>query len=341
MPENDLGPKPGESAAQFKDRITQTQRDLARAQAHAPVAVQDPPATQAQLPTATANANPSGAPAATPDQGRMPFVTKEAEDWWSKKGFKSADDMAQSYRELERELHRRAIETRTPPAGQPPAAPPAGMPSWQMYPPTPMTPPPGYNPGWAPPAAPPSAPPAVNVEQLARQYGLDPADFERVSALANDLADSRIQHHLNRVLPPVFNRVASMDKEVRRQNDLVNLMADPAFKNPQVQYEMHRVLEENPAIFDQQHLPVRYAYNEALMRIARANIGGSTTPAVPPAPAGRPDAANNRPPSTAGGNGSGGGGAPSGAPTEITPENFAGMNLQDKRAHLRSLGAFR
>lgn len=340
MTDNDTKPKKGESAAQFKERIEEKQREFARAQAMQPAQV--PPtapnpavpaaAPAAQVPPAPApSVSPESTPKFTPVSGNP-----EVDEWWQKKGFKTTDDVAQSYREMERELNRKNQER---------AAAAAAAPAPAAQPPAPVAYPPFYPiPGFVPPA--PAAPaqpmPSVapaDVERLARNYGFEPQDFERVAAVSNDLARSAIQQELNRVLPGIINQVRSVDQKIARNDEMVGLMSDPAFKNPQVQFEMHRVLEADPTIYSRTATPHRYAFEQALMRVARANLGGSKAAgnAPEPTPAAAPQ---SRPPTMAGGNGGGGGGAPSSLrPEQVDNQAFANMPLDQKREHLRAIGA--
>lgn len=330
MSDDKLGPQKGESADQFKARIMETQREMNRAQAQAarPAAA---PAIEPVLP----DAPPAPAQVPQPEAKSVPEPVKsqgvvtgnpEIDEWLGKKGFKTPEDMAQSLREMERELHKRALEAKKAEPPPPPAyqQPPVG------YPPYIPVPVPGYV--QQPPAYVPAPPPLVDVNKLAARYGMDPEDFEKVAAIANDLADSKIESRLRFSLSPLVNQVQSLNKETTRNREMVDLMSDPAFKNPQVQYEMHRVLEQNPAIFDTVS-PYRTAYNEALIRIGRA-AAGNQNPAPPP-PVTAP---SSRPPTTAGGGG-GGAGAPSGElPPTVTTDVFAKMKLEDKKAYLKQVG---
>jgi hypothetical protein len=176
------------------------------------------------------------------------------------------------------------------------------------------------------------------VEALAKQYGLSPEDFERVAPLANDMAQAAVRQELSRVLPPLMNQVQGVHREVGRQKELVDLMSDPVFKAPQVQFEMDRIFKEEPNTFVAQTQPIRYAYEKALTRIARANLGGSSG-ATAASTASGVVPSSSKPPATAGGNGNGGGGAPSGAPQEMTPEIFAGKSMAEKQAYLTAIGA--
>lgn len=322
-----LEPQKGETADKFKERIEETQRELKRAQKVAPKA----PDLTAQVPAVAPKAD---VPLAQ-EVEKKPLITGNAEldEWLEKKGPMTLENLASSYREAEREMHRKAQEVRGT-NGQPPA-PPITAPPIQGYPPYY---PPVADPNWGrPPAyAPPQPPPPVSVEALAKQYGLSPEDFEKVAPLANDMARSVVEAELNRRLPPLMNQVNNVNREVGRQKELVDLMSDPAFKNPQVQFEMDRIFKEEPNTFVAQPQPIRYAYEKALTRIARANLGGSNGTTISSVPGVVPP--NSKPPATAGGNGNGGGGAPSGSPLEVTAEMFAGMSMAEKTAHLQAIG---
>lgn len=326
-----IEPQKGETADQYKERIAETQREVKRAEAQAKAdakaAASVPVSTPAQVPA------PATAGVVQPvvTEEKKPMVTGNAEldEWLAKKGPMTLENLAQSYRESEREMHRKAQEARTP--GQPPVTPPVTVPPVN-YPPF-MYAPPAY----VPPAySPAPAQPNVSVEALAKQYGLSPEDFERVAPLVSDMARSVVDSTLSRVLPPIMNQVQGVNREVGRQKELVDLMSDPVFKVPQVQFEMDRIFKEEPNAFAAQAQPIRYAYEKALTRIARQNLGGSTG-ATATAPGVVPS--NSRPPATAGGNGNGGGGAPSGTPQEMTPESFAGLSMAEKMEYMKSVGA--
>lgn len=319
-------PQKGESAEQFKERIAETQRELKRAEKAAATA------TPAPTPAAPAQAAPQANPQAQAPAKAGATGNAEVDEWWEKKGFKSTEDLAQSYRELEREMHRKAAEARNTNGNQPatpPVAPPVQYPPY--YPPAPQQ--------WTPHVQPVPVPPhQQSVEDLAKRYGLSPEDFEKVAPLANDMARSVVESELRRVLPPLMNQVGAVNREVGRQKELVDLMSDPVFKTPQVQFEMDRIFKEEPNAFVAQAQPIRYAYEKALTRIARTNLGGSTGQ---PLPSAIPESAPSfgKPPSTAGGNGNGGGGVPNGAQEEMTAQRFAALSMAEKTAYLTSVGA--
>lgn len=340
----ETAPKKGETADQYKARIAETQRELERQKAFKPqpVPAGTPEPTAAVAPAAQVNA--PGPVAEPPSPPAAPAITgnKEVDEWWAKKNFKSTEDMANSYRELERELSRKNMElarSQPPPAPPPPVAP---MPNyWQQQTPPAYVPPnpnPWANPYAPPMPVPPNAPlPTQAKEELAKQYGLAPEDFEKVYAVANDLSQTTVRRELERVMPGIVNQVRAVNQAVMRQNEMVDLMAEPTWKNPQVQFEMHKVLQEDPAILQRQTLPYRYAHDEALKRIARANLGGS--PTNPTFLTNGVASSAPRPPAMAGSNGKGQEAAPAGsASVEITPEQFAGLSMKEKTEFLRASG---
>jgi len=323
-----LEPQKGETADQFKERISETEREMKRqakaAAQSTPVPASFTPSAQVPAPATQGDVPPAG----KPEKSVLVTGNAELDEWLEKKGPMTLENLASSYRESEREMYRKMEEARKT-QGQPvtpaPPVPPATFPPFIYQSPTP---PPAY----APPVQPPQ-----NVEALAKQYGLSPEDFEKVAPLANDMARSVVEQELRRVLPPLYQQVNGVNREVGRQKELVDLMGDPVFKNPQVQFEIDRVFKEEPNTFVAQAQPIRYAYEKALTRIARSNLGGSTGPATPTAATGVVPPAQ-RPPSTAGGNGNGGGGAPQGTPQEMTPDVFARMSMDEKKAYLVGIG---
>lgn len=336
----ETAPKKGETSEQFKARIEETRRELAREEAtrqnpHANAAPGSPTpaATPEQVNTSGSVANPSAEP---PAQGATRGVVPEVDDWWAKKGFKTPEDIANSYRELERELTRKnqeAAARNVPPPAPPPVTP--GFDPWAGLP--------QQAPAWQPrgiqPSAPLAMPPPHVIEQLAKQYGLTPEDFEKVYMVANDLSKVNVRAELDRVLPGLANQVRAMNADLTRQREMVDLMSEPTWKNPQVQFEMHKVLQDDPAIIQRQPLPYRYAHDEALKRIAKANLGGSNS--FQGAPTGNaPASPGNRPPSVAGGNGKAPEVPVSGqGRQEIDADQFAALSLDDKRKFLQGLGA--
>lgn len=334
-------PMKGETSEQFKARIEETRRDLERQKAltPSPVPASSPaPLADGRIPeqvnTSGTVANPQNVPAAPAITGN-----KEVDDWWAKKGFKSQEDLERSYRELERELSKKNMELannrQSPPVPPVQSGAPNGYPPYYNAPGQPwMAPPPA-----APAPAYVQMPPQQTVEQLAEQYGLTPEDFKKVYAVANDLSKVNVQSELNRVMPGVVNQVRQVNAEVTRQREMVDLISEPTWKNPQVQFEMHKVLNEDPSIIQRQPLPYRYAHDEALKRIARVNLGGPNG-FQPPPTSGSQTSNGSRPPAVAGSNGKGvevpvGGQGKQ----EMGAEEFAALPLDKKRQFLQGLGA--
>lgn len=314
--ENDgLGPNKGETAEQFKGRIEEKQRELKREEnARAAAAPKPAPAAAPQVTPPVSQderpAKPQVAPA-------VATGNPEVDEWLGKKGFKSPEDVAVSLRELEREFHRDRQDARdkAPVAPVPPAQPPVApvIPWGYPYPP---------------------APPRPDPAAMAEEYNMAPEDFQRVAKLASDMAEAIVNRRLGTIVPGLHSRVQNVERESTLQRDLVSLMADPYFKHPQVAYEMHRVIQENPAIFEKQPLPYRYAFDEALKRVARANLGGSNQQ-IEKADKDKPTA---KPPITAGGNGTGSGESTS-TGVEIDTKAFAALSREEKKAYLKSVGA--
>lgn len=349
----DLNVRPGESAAAFKARIDETRREMQResatsaAPAPSPTPAADTAPKNAGAQGSAANAGTAsgdlapGADGQKPPEPGKPEVSEwmkwaNAKGYVRKDGTIDAERLATSQRELERELHRRAHEerTKTPPAQPAPAL---------GYPPPPPVQPAVYPPGYYPPAPapwnPPPAPPRATVEALAKEYDLDPADFDKIARLSSTMVDNAMLRMNREIVAPLRNQVNGLSRDLGRQNELLDLMADPAFKNPQVQFHMDRIMRSNPSIIERDPTPWTTAYHGALNAIAREHLGGpSPEPAAPIAPV-EADLPRGGPPKTAGNNG-GGGGAPRGSAANLVdPKQFAGLTLDEKRAHLKSLGA--
>jgi hypothetical protein len=328
---SELEPQAGETAEQFKMRIEKKQAEsAASAKAPAPAASAngpsqagidpklEPKAAQAPAPEKTETPQAPNAPAkadaATASQEADPI------DWARKKGLKSEADIARSLRAMEDEFHKRNQNGRqgwkapepVPPAPSYPSQPPMSPPSYS-------TPPASYQP-------PSYQNPLVAKQQLAQRYNLAPEDLDRVLPLVADVTEARIaQRDQQWAL-----KLATIEKENARNSEFRELMADPFFKDPQVQMEVHRVFEENPSVFESESAPYKWAYNQALSRIGRRNLQGGLgsveNPSVPLTPP-------TRPPSVGTG---GAGGIPE--PSTLTPQAFADLPLEDKQKLLVRMG---
>lgn len=242
---------------------------------------------------------------------------KATEEWMKKKGFKNVHEMGRSLRNLERELSRR----------------PKGPSERGTRIPRPEYPAPAY----APPA-PSYRPQPQMVEDLAKQYNMDPEDLQRVAPLAADIAANAIRHQVQ----PLMKEVTRLNKQVARDAEIKGLESDPAYHNPDVQIEMYKVLEEDPSIFQNEPAPYRYAFNEALGSIGRRILEGKSQPSKAletkvPESGGE---ISKKPPVMARGSGPGGGGK-SGklAPTQLSRRDFASLPLAEKKRLLKEAGA--
>lgn len=348
-----LTPKPGESSADFKLRIEQAQKDLAAKRTPAapqapaadpaatkpPASVPPPPpqskpsiATPAAVPPAQPPAEPAkpAAAAAPAPEGARPEDKVDPLDWAKKKGLNTPEAIARSLRALETEFHRRNQVPPAPAASTPPYAPvEQPRPSAPYVPPAaPYQPAPApYQPAPRLPAAP--APlPRQQAQWIAETYQIPLEDVERLAPMVMDLMAANQRQSDQR-----FQR---LERENARNGEMFRLAQDPSFQSPEVQFEMHRILEEEPRIFEMEPAPYSYAFHKALVNIARKHVA----PNVVEIPAAEAPTLSSRPPSTLGGDGgSGGKAAPGDAP--ISMEGFNTLPLDKKREVLTAIGARR
>jgi hypothetical protein len=228
--------------------------------------------------------------------------------WAEKKGFKTPEDMARALLQKEREFHdqRQKKEAETPPP------PPAWNPQPQYgYPPAN-----GY--GYPPPL-----PQAPNLRALAARYPkLDPDDFETLAPMVADIAKAAAAQERARYEV----EIADIRRTTARQNELMQLMQDPAFRDERVQDEIHAVLDADPTIFQRERNPHVAAFQKALGNMARKQLQQGTTNGNA--------APTNMPPVTAGG----GNGSAYTGPIKITEKDFARWSVKDQEAFINSNG---
>jgi hypothetical protein len=234
----------------------------------------------------------STAPEATtePEAPVAESTPAKAEDnpmeWAKKKGFKSPEDM----------------ENETPP-------PPAWNPQPNFAPPQN-----GY--GYPPPP-----PPQANLKRLADEFGMDPEDFDKIARLNAALTQSAIRQERVRW----ESEFSGIRRQTERQNEIMQLMQDPAFRDERVQREIHAVLDADPSIFQRERNPHVYAFGQAMTNLARKQLQqGVANGNTPP---------TNMPPFTAGG----GNGSATSAP-RITEREFAKWSVKDQEAFINSNG---
>jgi hypothetical protein len=317
----------GPTAAQILDQIKEKQRELKSQLVAKPPEIPEPAPTPDPVSPAPAaepsDANKPAEPVPESSAGVAPGPSgndkPEWKAWIEKKGFKSTEDMVRSMRELERELHRRG-------KGNGADAPPQAMPAPTQQP-RPDYPVSGY----------PSPRPAqVSEEEIAKRYNLDPEDLRRVGPLVADIAANISAQQIG----PLMSQLNRVNREVARNAELQGLKEDPAFQDPRVQYEMHRILETDPSILQNEPAPYRYAFNESLRILGRRILEGSIeTVPTGKTNSGQPPYPTN-PPKTAGGGSSGAPGQGAGVTStgQISAEKFASLPSAEQRKILASLG---
>lgn len=249
---------------QMLAEIEKAQQALKQSKAESVTESQASPAhnapAKAPEPTAMKEAAPQGQAVSqqeTPLDKKTDKSDVDIREWAQRKGLKDADSAFRSLRELEQKLSRTTAELKARElGGQPPVYQPT--PQWQPAPP-PFYAPPPYQPYSVPMDR------AKILEQEARRYNMEPDDFERVLALSNDIASMQTK----RMQAQVEARLEEINRETRRNSELRELMQDPLFTNAKVQFEMHKVLEENPKALTLEPSPYVYAFNEAQRRLAR------------------------------------------------------------------------
>lgn len=245
----------------------------------------------------------------TPAEAPVPFDENdktETEDWMKRKGFKNVQAMAQSLRDLERELHRRApsqTEDIDPQPVQPARA-----------------------------AAPYQTPP-VNVDAIAKQYGVDPDDLQRIGRISNDIASFEV----NRQMRPVMAEMRRLNQEVEKRSTYDRVQNDPTFNDPTVLKEMHEIVEKNPSVTKSNPYWMKSVHNMALTNIGRRYLERGIKEPLAPVPAGQ---GPNRPPPSKGGSGSGVRRSPLRPVNEVTPEQFAKLPLAEQEKQLKKAGAW-
>lgn len=283
---------------------------------------------------ATAIAEPEPQPAeSTPEPQAQPEVqspesvpqkpaaveTPKADDPMERarrKGLDTPEALARSLASLEDEFHRRNQAGhpgyRDLQNGNPAPTPPPPPPQWA---PQPQYPPQGY--GYQPP--PPSRQDVT--QNLAKKYGMDPDDIERLMPMMVDAAEAiaaRRTSHLERELSDV--RRQSM-----RSAEFTELMQDPAFADPRVQAEMREVLKDG-SLFQRGGRVYTTALQIAVGNLYRKQLQQGSIP--------ESRTPSNTPPVTAGG----GNGSANTAPFKVTDAMVASWTDAEQDAFFKSNG---
>lgn len=271
------------------------------------------PSPEPVVPSQAPEPTPQPIEPVTPTQSK-PAVQAEDDpmEWAKKKGLKSPEDMARALQQKEQEFHKRNQ---------------AGHPGYQDIQPTPQTP---VNPNWQPR---PDWQPQPNYgyqpqpqrggdyRDVAAMYPqLDPNDVQRMLPLIVDAAETIA----NRKVAAVEQRFGQIERTTMRNNELMSLMQDPAFSDHRVQKEIHSVLDSDPTIFQRERAPLAYAYDRAMVNLARKTIQTGVTP----------ETKTPTPPVTAGG----GNGSAFSAPHVVSQAQFSSWTDAEQDAYMKSKG---
>lgn len=286
--------RPGETLAQHKERVMTAAQDHAKAQKVAAQATTSrppdgfpaSPSTPSQIPefmqkmgvTTPDQPKPESAPQAKP--GEAPAQNGEEPEWQKvarERGWKTPADAINSYMSLEREFHTRMNQQRQqqpppPPAYQPPPPPVYQQPVYMPQPQTPF------------------------VQQLARKHGISLEDAERLLPFVSDVSNAAAANAVQEVRSTYEPVVVDLQRKVARSEEQMEIANDPAMRVPRVQYEVNRILVENPTAFQFERQPLKWALDRALRNIAQELVRADQSylqqvpgyPSQPPVTAGTP-----------------------------------------------------
>lgn len=330
---------PTETSEQIKERIDKMKREMrqpTQAPSTAATANGTPP-DQSDKSSESAQSKANESPQTTPVQetassskaeqavGSPSAPAQKADkrevdirEWAKKKGIKDEESALRSLRELERKLHEKSYEAKQ---STPAPAAPEWQPSPQWTPPRPSapTPPPQYMPDRR-----------RIIEEEAAKLNMLPEDFEKVVTVANEISRINVERMRQDLKSQYDSQIYEIQRENRRNSELRELMTDPLFTNPEVQFEMHQILESNPKALELEPAPYTNAFHEAQRRLARRYLqeNQSTEEKSGPLP--------NRPPSD-----SGRGSAASEPTTEesLKERFYAAKTAEEKAKILTSIGA--
>lgn len=226
---------------------------------------------------------PDSAPVAPPEakaEGKDPL------EWAKKKGFNTPEDMARALLQKDQEFHQSRQKAEREAAPPPPPAI-----NWQPRPDMGQGyPPPQY--GYPPPQA------RTDYRDVAALYPqLDPDDVRRVMPLILDAAKVISQQDK----AELERKYGQIERTTQRNNELMSLMQDPAFKDERVQKEIHSILDADPTIFQRERTPFAFAFKEAVFNMGRKQLqqgmSEETAPTKPPVTAGGGNGSANTSPS--------------------------------------------
>lgn len=251
-------------------------------------------------------ANPIQEASVTPQPSEAEKPKEEpAMEWARKKGYKSPEDMARELLKKDQDYH----QSKQKEAAAQQQANPAWQPAPQM----------GYQqPNYAPQ-------PRISPRDFAPYYPqLAPEDVERVMPLVIDAAEAISTRKVAVLQQQWGQQFGAIQRTTDRNNELMTLMQDPAFRDERVQKEIHAVLDSDPSIF-QRTGAYTSAYEKALANMTRKQLQQGIATETP---------AGQKPPFTAGG----GNGSAFTAPRQITEREFDSWEPKQQEAFLNSNG---
>jgi hypothetical protein len=192
-------------------------------------------------------------PEATKETPSPAPVEDDAVRWAKEKGLTTPEAIARSYQKLEAEFHERNKK---------------GHPGYQDGNPSPA---PQVPPGWRPQGGTypqPSYQPQGQsrdevIKNIARKHQIDPEDAERIVPLVAEIVNATRKQDREEF----ERRFSEIQNKSSQSDEMFKLMKDPAYSNPIVVQEMHKVFEANPGLFGRQGAQT-IAYNKALSIIA-------------------------------------------------------------------------
>jgi len=297
---------PEELLKDIKDQQGQLKEDGSPQE---PAPAKDAPEPQESIVSPSADKPPEEEPASGSGEAPVPFAEDdkaETEEWMKKKGFKDVQAMASSLRNLERKLHERPPSQ---PAEQPPQAPAQPVPAPASY---------GAQP---------------NVEAIAKQYGVDPDDLQRIGRISNDIAAYEVQRQMR----PLMGEIRRLRQENEKRSTYDHVQSDPTFNDPTVLREMHEIIDANPSVTKSNPRWMQSVHNMALSNLGRRYLEKGIRPEPAPVSSGK---GPTKPPPSKGGSGQARGGSPLRPRSEeLTPEQFAKLPAAEMEKYLRKRGA--
>lgn len=239
----------------------------------------------------------------TTEEAPEPQPTDDSIEWARKKGLKTPEDIARSYRELEKKWHK---ENQSKGNGYQNGYPNGfqnGNPAPQPQVPSGWQPNPGYQPQ--------PRPQGDVVKEFARRHQMDEGDAERLLPAIVEVARLVNQNNLT----PLQQEILEIRRQSQKTSRLTQLMQDPLFADPTIAKEMHHVFEANPSLFSRDD-GYEIAFAQAKDALLRQQIQRSQ---------------QKMPPTTAGG-----GNARSG-PKPNPMKAFASMSDAEQEAYLLKL----